>query len=388
MANHLIYINDSTGELDWIAPYIKQLSMVGDDAYVILALPRMSGRKKMDIFESYFLNSQVVRLSTNLCDNLILKVEFFLERVVAKLIKNPEKRILLNGAISVSLSYFASLKLPNLDYLYLDYNLKEKAIFRKIKRTNRNAKIIIYPHSTAIMTNTRKTPKPKVATVDCDLFLESTEFNSRFYDYQEKIRVVGSPTLDIFRALPLRTLPKKTVLFLTRRNVSEFAMDEAETLKKFKILINFCKKHDYAIHIKHHPRDTELYKWRELYVNANVEEIEYDITGLNNNYAAVFATYTSAVVLFAAKGIPTFDFTGYAGNTEKLSYHYIDENQTITHELIELGITNHLVLEECINFEVFSQHKLNAIGENQKRSVDAVFRFNSIINIQDAVSKL
>lgn len=385
---HFAYINDSTGELDWLAPYLREVAARHESTSVCTALPRLSKSAKQEVFQDYFNGSEVKHFALSDWSNSILRLEFFLERVIAKLIRTHKCKMRVNKVISYMLSYLIFQETPDIKLLYLDYNLKEKALFKMIKRNNSSAKVIVFPHSTALMTSTRNTPKPPPECIECALFLECTQYNSRFYMYHDKISVVGSPTLDQFRSQECTVQKNNSVLFLTRRNDAEFAMDEVGTLKRFKKLFEWCEAHNLEIHVKHHPRDTQLEKWRNLYGDSQVIEVKNNITKLDANYKAVFATYTSAVVLFAAKGIPTFDFTYYKGDTSDLAYHYLDESNMITHELVELGIVKRMDDEDFLNLEKLSLEMLSSVGSLQKEIVDQLFPKHSVDLIIKEVNKL
>ena len=388
MIRHFAYINDSTGELDWLAPYLKEVAARKERTSVCVALPRLSLKAKLAVFGDYFNNTNVEQFTLSNWSHQVLRFEFFLERAAAKIAFIRKVKLKVNKFLSHVLSYFIFQKTPPVKFLYLDYNLKEKALFLKIRRHSPSAKIVVFPHSTALMTSTLDTPKPPPALIDCDLFLECTKYHTRFSAYDDKIAVVGSPALDRFRNQSREIDKTKAVLFLTRRNSPEFAMDEIGTLERFKKLIRWCSANNFNIHVKHHPRDTQLDKWQNLYGDCQVTEVESNIEKLTTDYRIVFGTYTSAVVLFAAKGIPTFDFTSYTGNTDRLSYHYLDETNQITHELIDLGITKRMDRADFLNLSVLSSEDLKELGYSQKNIVDQIFPSNSLERIIHEINKI
>jgi len=382
---HFIFINDSTGELDWIAPYLSSLCQKENEIEIYLNLPRFSRSKIQVIFSDYFSQKNIRLISMTPVTLILSKLEFAVERIFSKIIKNRTWNLRLNKHLSSLIARLIWQKVRyDYDFTYLDYNLKNKAFYQRVRQKNKSAKVVIFPHSTAIMTNNAKTPKPEVNKIQCDIFLENTHLNNAFSIYSEKIKVVGSPTLDMFRDLGDSKLHNR-VLFLTRRFEDTFSMKEQETLETFQKLIKMCEQAGYSIDIKHHPRDLTVYKWRAMYGNANISEAAVDISNLTHEYCAVFSVYSSAPVLFAARAIPTFDFTCYdLENLDSKPYHYMGDYNTVVHELIDLGIIQRLTFEG-VSDRLLVKSNVRKLGIEQKKSVDKLFKQNAIENIRNVI---
>lgn len=388
MRKHFIFINDSTGELDWIAPYLKSLDETENLIYVCLSLPRFNTKRRNTTYLDYFKDTRINHYNISKYTHRILRVEFFIERVFAHLIPHRVINLKLNSFISTSLSFLVPMKCKNFSLCYIDYNLKEKSLYKAFLRKNPKSKVVIFPHSTALMTNSIKTPKPKkTKKIRCDLFLENTKYNSAFNDYSDVMAVVGSPTLDVFRNIDKKSI-EKSILILTRRFESTFAMAESETLNNYSSIVKYYSKMGYIINVKHHPRDTQTEKWNLDNDKYQIIKVSEDISRVKTNFSAVFSVYSSAPVLFASRGIPTFDFTAYKGTTEALPYHYLDKDNNITHELIELGIIKKIdnITEQSLS--IIQPSELKDIGLNQKEMVNQIFGHNAAKKIQDKIDAL
>ena len=142
---HFIFINDSTGELDWIAPYLSSLCQKENEIEIYLNLPRFSRSKIQVIFSDYFSQKNIRLISMTPVTLILSKLEFAVERIFSKIIKNRTWNLRLNKHLSSLIARLIWQKVRyDYDFTYLDYNLKNKAFYQRVRQKNKSAKVVIF----------------------------------------------------------------------------------------------------------------------------------------------------------------------------------------------------------------------------------------------------
>ena len=163
----LVFINDSLGELDWIQPFILWGAQNGYTFHVYLNLPGKDEIERLNIFEDYFKNSSnIYLLNKKLGLPRLLSMADRYTNSILRRISGLNYRFfkilrffvdVLRGVVGLLLGLM--YKPPKVDCIFRDYNLKDSFALSILRSRNRNAKIIIFPHSTAIQSNSKNTPK-------------------------------------------------------------------------------------------------------------------------------------------------------------------------------------------------------------------------------------
>ena len=385
---HLVYINDSLGELDWLAPYIvKRALETNDEFHLYFKFPAKSLIWAGHIFERYFTNiGNISLVKKSFFERIIDISEYYFEQAYNKL--GLTKYYKYYELLSYKLVKTKSSKI-SYDYLWRDYNLKHS--YSLITRERLSRSIIVFPHSTAIESNSLDTPKPPSKSVRCDIFLENSEISNRWIDkYHNQLQAVGSPSLDLFRQSTFTEDPN-SILIITRTCYEKvFGFNYEDSLAVFENILRWGKSKNYKIYVKHHPRDNNIHMWRNVQKNyANVIEIESTVNDFSIKPMLVLSFYSSLGVLFSGIGVPVFDISPYICRGADLPFHFNSANGQLTHELVTLGIQSQFLdFENTRLYLESSKESLKALGKHQKENTDKAFPINSVESIDELLEKL
>jgi hypothetical protein len=396
----LIYINDSLGELDWIAPFIN-LSNGDDYEYLVyFNLPGKSFCQKKLIYTEYFGQGTQTSFLNEAFEipgylgTLDQYLNSILRRVSGKSFTLFQLFRTCADALRKLVSKLVShnYKVPRYDILMRDYNLKDSFALAILTNNKKNIKTCIFPHSTAIQSNTKNTKKNLPKIVDAQLFLENTNLSNQFSDTYNSIFVAcGSPQIEEFikKEERLLDLGSKSILFITRNcDPRFFGITYDDAGKVFEESLLWAKGSNINVFVKHHPRDARLDFWRNIQSKFdNVTEVTKSLNSFTNPIAFAFCLYTSACLLFTARGVPVFDVSPYKGDVSKLPFHYLNGLGEITHELIEYGMCGRIV--RLVDFfDGMNDAYLGEVASNQLDALLTHFPLNSYSIIDVALKKI
>jgi hypothetical protein len=395
----LVFINDSLGELDWIQPFILWGAQNGYTFHVYFNLPGKDESERLNIFEDYFKNSSnIYLLNKKLRLPRLLSMADRYTNSILRRISGLNYRFfkilrffvdVLRGVVGLLLGLM--YKPPKVDCIFRDYNLKDSFALSILRSRNRNAKIIIFPHSTAIQSNSKNTPKNTPKKIKVDLFLENTILSTQFSSpFKETFVAVGSPSFDsLENSKPIASYKKKSFLFITR-NCDEryFGINYQDSGEVFEKALSWAKVNGYTVYVKHHPRDLRLEFWRNIQKKFdNVVEVTKTLNHFSEKIAFALCLYTSAGLLFTIRGVPVFDVSPYKGNVEKLPFHSFDKNGNIVHELIDYGFYGQVNNLEKF-FSTISIEYLEKSANSQLSVLKKYFPAHSCQKIDEAVKSI
>ena len=396
----LVFINDSLGELDWIAPFIRSSYGKKYTFFIYLYLPGVTNEYRKQIFNSYFAGSEN--------DIIFLNEEFEISSLLStfdRYINSLLRRVSgFSRFLFVTLRYlFDSLRFlyasvtpskyhHSFDFIMRDYNLKDSFGLSVLIKNSNDAKVVVFPHSTAIQSNTINTPKNHPKRISCDLFLENTDLSNLFSDsYQDVFLSVGSPSFDELskRCNKSDEYMLKSFIFITRNCDPRFfglCYDDCGVI--FESAIKWAYKNNYTIYVKHHPRDPKLGFWRDIQSNYDcVVEITESLNKFSEPLAFALCFYTSAGLLFTIRKIPVYDVSPYSGNPANLPFHFYNSHGVITHELVQYGIYQQS--SDVVGLlNTLHPDKVQKDGLLQYNSTVKYFPSESCLNIDNALSKL
>ena len=346
----LVFINDSLGELDWIQPFLSSYSSKYN-FFVYLYLAKKSKDEKREIFKSYFGNNcQIVHLDDEIyfpavfpwldliMDSILRRTSSIYSPLFNSLRKIVDIFRLLIGMLLVNF-----IKFPEFDLIFRDYNLKDSFFLSTAQSKNKKAKVCVFPHSTAIESNTERTPKSMPKKIKADLFFENTELSNQFSEaYRDIFVAVGSPSIELASKSEkqIANYSSKSFLFITRNcDPSFFGINYEDSGQVFLEALIWAKNNGYKVYVKHHPRDNKLSYWRSLQSRfSNIEEVEYTLNNFNKEIAFALCFYTSVGLLLSVRSVPVFDISPYKGDPKNLPFHFENNDFKITHELVEYGM--------------------------------------------------
>ena len=243
---------------------------------------------------------------------------------------------------------YRKISVPEYDVLMRDYNLQDTISLSFFQSKASKSKICIFPHSTAIQSDTNETKKNPPKIIPIDLFLENTDLSTKFSKYyKETFIACGSPQIEewITNNVSLFDPSTKNILFLTRNcDPTYFGITYEDCGEIFENTLKWARNNNVHVYVKHHPRDNKINYWRDIQSNfENVTEYKETLNNFNKNISFAFCLYTSACLLLSARGVPVFDVSRYQGDVDKLPFHYIGKSGNISHELIEFGMCGQII---------------------------------------------
>lgn len=396
MKKYFVFINDSAGELDWISEYIVRSDKIEWEVY--LNFPNKNDSELEELWDKYFYNYERIKhiKRSNFLKNLS-RVDFLFDSVVRYLGRFSKSlsryaEILFNSVRYV-VSYFIFLKeFRQYDFIFRDYNLRNTFALEHIIRNQNEAKIVIFPHSTAIISTDKRTlnQRKKPLKVKCDYFLENSKLSNYFDQFfVNKVFYVGSPSIDAFRSR--NKVRENSILFITRNcDPDFFGFNLEDALQRFEMVIKKFHEKKIRVYVKHHPRDPKINEWRKIQGKySSCEEISGSINSFNIKPTLVFSFYSSLGVLFSSVGVPVFDISPYKNFGKKLPYHFACTKNILTTELVEKGMMDQLNNDEKIilMIERFNEIKFDEKGLSQKDNIDKYFPKNACVKIQELLDK-
>ncbi|WP_435980162.1 polysialyltransferase family glycosyltransferase [Psychrobacter sp. DM4] len=394
MKNFLVYINNSEGELDWIAPFVLYEVMRGIKFSFYLDNVGNDHTEKSEILEKYGLDSN------NLINNDILfdRFDTFFYKVVNKLSyiasgnnkfnytfpgskrRNDFFYFLLRPYLFIKKSCYRK-KIEEFDVIFRDYNLKPSLALSYYLSTNKDACVVVYPHAIGIQPNTNNRLPP--VKVKCDLWLENTELSLHAKDvYKKEFFVSGPPALSDARDNSLFKSDSKNILILTRNCNEEYGFNLDDALLSFEQLLNSLSKLGFNIVIKHHPRDINIRRWREIQDKyERIEEFEDSLSNLNIVLRVCLTLFSTAGIYVLAKGVPVIDYSPYKSFSDckkVLPFHFDSKDlKVVTHQLCSLGIYEQ---EQSILkiIEIISdKNQLANMSDSQKKKLYTYYPTNA-----------
>lgn len=365
-----IFVNNSMGELDWIVPYIKQTSLdIHFDIYLY--------HQRLWDFD---IQNKTDNINIICCSNYknTVFLDTFLDNLYRYLARKIPFDISYVSTFFDFLRYFTSLFIIlkyqlkyKYDFIFRDYNLKQSILLYKLSRKSK--KVVIYPHSTALMTNYGK--KPQLNKIKHAIFLENTEYHDRFLPYYAKnMAVVGSPGLDVIRQKKI-TNKLNSILIITRNcDESFFGFDYDSSFKLLRTILTWAKRSNLEVDIKHHPRDNRVQEWRRVSESFdNVNEINGNLSENNNSYLYCLCYYTSAFIPSVLKKTLCIDVSPYRSIYFKnLPYH--TWNNGPHHEFSELKL---LPIIEFDNFLMLNADQKKNIRDSQLNALNNTYPVDS-----------
>ena len=190
------------------------------------------------------------------------------------------------------------------------------------------------------MINDRRMVRKPPKFVDCKLLLENSFLSNYFAEiYGPKVKVVGSPSLELFAFKGSKYDYRGGILLITRPpDEINFGLTKHSMRKRFIDFVQVANSLRIPVYVKHHPRQLDVSMWS--HPGIHYELVDITLNDFAHSLRAVYSFYSSAPVLFASNGIPCFDIGTVQIPDKGLPYHYRNSDGKITHALIECGIIN------------------------------------------------
>ena len=394
MKNILIYINDSLGELDWIAPFIKSEEAQGFNFYIFLNAPGKSNQEKLDILKRYGLNKKNIYSinSQSKKDYYIFKFDEFLNRLLGRIKLYSFRAFKAFRTFFDQIRFLSSYLLPSpsvkFDYIFRDYNLKESFVLQQYIRLNKEAKSIVFPHAVGLQKIHPFCPREALKIVKCDLWLENSKLSDIAKNtdaYKDVFFASGVPAFDInYKLKSLFDVEVKKVLIITRDCGMTFGFNYEEAYVVFDSLLNHLEKMGYRIEIKHHPRDRKLKEWRSIQKKyQNIKEVDGSLGDINKTLSACFTLFSTAPLFLLSRRVPIFEFSPYQKYNlykNKLPMHYSDDDGLLTHDLLSLKLYKKLDNFNKIT-EYMSKENLENLSLSQYKQCQEIFPTGANLNI-------
>jgi len=352
--NILVYINDSLGELDWIAPYMQSEEARDFCFYIYLNGPGSTYDEKIKILQRYGLGSvdniHCVNRRTRL-EPFLFQIDMFLNRVLGR-IKLVSFHLFEMCRSTIDGVRWLLSRLPLVkssvafDVVFRDYNLKESFALSCFIRHSPQAKIVIYPHAVGLQRKHEMCPREPAKQVQADLWLENSDYSDIMkYDpyYQKIFFASGVPGFDInYKRPALFNIASKKAVIITRDCSMTFGFTYEMAMKAFDELLEKLGEQGYQAYIKHHPRDRELKRWRKIQQKyQHCYELEESLNTLTMEHAVCFTLFSTAPLFLLSRGVPVLEFSPYKqydAYQQRFPMHYKNENGETTHDLLSLKL--------------------------------------------------
>jgi hypothetical protein len=348
----LVYINDSLGELDWIAPFIKSEEGRNFTFYIFLNGPGKSYEEKMAICQKYgFLEKNIHCLN---CpgnrEYYLFLLDNFMNRALGR-VKMYSSILFHYGrkCVDALRGFFGKLKkVPDIefDYIFRDYNLKESIMLQAFMNKSQQARIVVFPHAVGLQREHAGCPRESTKKVKADLWLENSEQSDLVKNidvYKDIFFVSGVPAFDWNYAQKSLFDPHaKKAIVITRDCGLTFGFTYEEAYLAFDGLLRQLYDMQYTIKVKHHPRDNRLDEWRKIQAQyESVSELDRPLTEVNELYSACFTLFSTAPLFLLSRQIPVLEFSPYrkaAAYEVPMPMHYPDANGELTHDLLDFDL--------------------------------------------------
>ncbi|KAF3982740.1 MAG: hypothetical protein HFP81_10355 [Methylococcales symbiont of Hymedesmia sp. n. MRB-2018] len=374
----LIFIHKSLGELDWIAPFIKSEEAETLDFFVYLNKMGSSYEDKKDILDKYGLDKENVTLLNN--KNYSKKLYKLIDRRLIKLKKKVD-------FFKPLAKYFRLKNVKELgyeedyDFIFRECQLRYAFELSCFLRANRKAKVVAFPHAVSI-------PKRNAGfivyghppRVKIDLWLENCTLAYQWMP--DVFYATGAPGLSSFYDLEGLFNPSScNVLVNTRNEFDLHGCTKEAVLERFDQILSYCERKGLTAHIKHHPRDHELYLYRDIQKKYSCA-VEYTgtLTNISMEFRACLSFFSTSGLFLTARKVPVFDITPYVTLNEFKSkpssvnsLHYGDKQGRLTNDLMEIGVQERLVDLD----DVFIAEVLTSLSKKQFDSLIKHFPANS-----------
>ena len=356
MKNILIYINDSLGELDWIAPFIKSEEGKEFNFYIYLNGPGKTYQEKIDILRKYgLLSENIFSINSNSKkDFYLFTLDDFLNRVLGRIkLFSYALFLFMRKLFDLFRIFVATILSGNkttFNYIFRDYNLKNSFSLIHYIRMNENAKIIVFPHAVGLQRSHPSCPREPLKEVKADLWFENSDLSNivkKSKIYKDIFIVTGVPAFDNnYKKKTLFSTNVKRVLIITRDCGMTFGFTYVDAFSIFDTLLQKLNQLGYEIKIKHHPRDRKLNEWRDIQSRySKIEELEGSLNDIKDTYSACYTLFSTAPLFLLSRGVPVFEFSPYKNieeYKEQLPMHYVDDENLLTHDLLNLELYKRL----------------------------------------------
>jgi len=387
--NILVYINDSLGELDWIAPYMQSEEAQDFCFYIYLNGPGSTYDEKIKILHRYGLGSadniHCVNRRTRL-EPFLFQVDMFLNRVLGR-IKRVSFRLFEMFRSTIDGLRWLLSRLPLVkssiafDVIFRDYNLKESFALNCFIRHSPQAKIVIYPHAVGLQRKHEMCPREPAKRVQADLWLENSDYSDimKYDPYYKKIFFAsGVPGFDInYKRASLFNIVSKDVIIITRDCNMVFGFNYEMALNAFDVLLEKLGEQGYTAYIKHHPRDRQLKRWRKVQEKyQHCVELKESLNTLENEYLVCFTLFSTAPLFLLSRGIPVLEFSPYMdydAYQQNFPMHYKGRRGEMTHDLLSLNIFDHIDIYTNELAEYLEEPLLKDLAIRQYRECQKVF---------------
>lgn len=341
---HLVFIRNSRGELDWIAPILREIVKF-QSVYVYLHFVGATRKEKRYILNSIGLNDAALlneQINFNSFDRLLFralrKTYDGINRTVGDRISDRCLSVLERLFATIIHVYKRGWRLPRFESILRCNSVDLNLPLSYFLPANPSARVYIFPHAAGaaqILENTRR--------VRCDAWFLNTELsrcNSKYYE--KRIRVVGVPGL--YAQGHQRKRDSRNILITTRNCLIQYGFTLTDALTAYEHLIANLSAEGYVLLVKHHPRDKNIDRWREIDRNfSNLSYVSGTVHDLRNDIRACFTLFSTVGIYFVARKVPVIEFSPYRNDeaTAKAATatHFRSrQNGTLTHELLDSGI--------------------------------------------------
>lgn len=388
-SNVLIFINDSLGELDWIAPFIASDEACVFNFYIFLYAPGRNIDEKYQILNKYGLERDNVSLlcwNESLLNNLA-KVESFLNKALNRIKRYSYTSFELLRYVVDFTRLLSSYLLPNtapkFDFIFRDYNLKDSIPLCRFIQSNRQAKFVIFPHAVGIQRNIGLCPREELKKVKADLWLENSVLSDiAKKNYSDVFYVSGAPGISSnYLKLPLFDVNSNNVLLITRACAPEYGFDLNTALVVFEAILESCEACGLSVKVKHHPRDNKIHKWRSIQSKFNnISEVNVSLSEIDDKLKVCLSFFSTAGLFVSSRRVPVFDISPYHSCDDikmGLPFHYCDNANHLTHDLIEFGMMERVEFISELNKKITNDKVLSDLSENQFEKIKEYFPENA-----------
>lgn len=384
----LIYINNSLGELDWIADFL--LSNQGKKYKFSIFFNFTPKNSYDEILLNYNLLKPNISLA-NKGDSLektLIKINYYLDVLNNKFKKNYIFS-LIKRWIGAIYSYKYNEKY---DLIFRDYNLKDSIILFSILLKNKDSKVVVFPHATIIQDEMLDLPLRKV-----DLWLGNTKKSIRFSEhkiYKDFFYECGSPKISTnIKKGGLFSQDSKNIILYTRVSTIEYGFTFEEALDRYDELLRELNCLGYQVYVKHHPRESKkaLEKWGRISEKyKNVLYFKELSLVKSKKFRACLTFFSSAPLYMLARKIPVYEISPYKQFNEydiKLPFHYKDEKGNLTNEYLSNNMYKRIEKVQLLGEELKSNN-VAKVSEIQFSNLKNIYKSDACEKIGKKLQSL